>query len=256
MTKTQRFIKRNSSVFLSCVSCIGVVVTAITVAKDTPKALQLIDEADENTDTELSKWDKVRIAAPAYIPAIVSGTVTIACILGINVLNKRQQASMASAYAFLDQSYKKYRRKVVELYGDEADKEIMDAIAIEESQTVYPYATGILQNTAQYLEEDYSDPILFYDSFGHRYFQASLEQVMQAEYYINRDYTLSGCVSYNNFCDFLGLTHKEEGDRIGWNLEDGIYWIDFDHRKITLKNGMKCYSIETPFGPSLLDEYV
>ena len=42
-----------------------------------------------------------------------------------------------SAYALLDQSFKDYRRKLKELYGDEADKKVIEALAVEKSQTVY-----------------------------------------------------------------------------------------------------------------------
>ena len=51
------------------------------------------------------------------------------CIFGSNVLNKRQQASLASAYALLDTSFKEYKKKVIDLYNEEADIEIRNEIA-------------------------------------------------------------------------------------------------------------------------------
>ena len=46
---------------------------------------------------------------------------SIVCIFGANVLNKKWQASIASAYALLDSLYKDYKNKVKELYGDDAN---------------------------------------------------------------------------------------------------------------------------------------
>lgn len=106
--------------------------------------------------------------------------------------------------------------------------------------------------------EDYSDPILFYEPNGRTYFEAPLEQVLMAEYYINRDMVLGMTVTLNDLYVWLGLDPTDYGETVGWTLMDEIYWIDFNHRKIHLEDGQSCYVIETPFGPSaeaLSDEY-
>ena len=246
------FAKRNASTILTCLGGIGVVATSILAVKATPKALKLIEEAEKEKGGELSKWDKVQIAAPKYIPAVLIGTTTVACIFEANILNKRQQTSLASAYVFLDQSYKKYRRKVVELYGEETHNEIVKAIAIEEAEPVYMHASNFCTDCTQFLEEDYSEPILFYDEYGHRYFEISIEQVLQAEYHLNRNYTMRGFALLNEFYEFLGLEQTELGDEVGWVIEDdGSYWIDFNHKKFTLDDGLECYVIEMLFEPTM-----
>lgn len=60
-----------------------------------------------------------------YIPAAISGTATIFCIFGANVLSKRQQAALTSAYALLNDSYNNYKDKLKELYGEEAHQKIV-----------------------------------------------------------------------------------------------------------------------------------
>lgn len=92
---------RHTSTVLTCLGGIGVVATSIMAIKATPKALELIEEAKKEKGEELSKWETVKVAAPKYIPAMMTGVATIACIFGANVLNKRQQASLISAYASL-----------------------------------------------------------------------------------------------------------------------------------------------------------
>ena len=106
------FFKRNSSTILTCVGALGVVTTSVLAVKATPKALALIEAAKEEKGEELTPVETVQVAGPVYIPAIVTGVSTIACIFGANALNKRQQAALMSAYALLDSSYKEYKAKV------------------------------------------------------------------------------------------------------------------------------------------------
>ena len=104
------FIKRNSATILSFVAVAGVVATAITSANATPKAVRALDTAKLNKgEEELTKIEKVKIVLPVYLPTIITGAATVVCILGSNVLNQRTQASLSSAYAIVDQSYRDYR---------------------------------------------------------------------------------------------------------------------------------------------------
>ena len=64
----QQFIKRNASTILTCIGATGVVATAVMVAKEAPKALSLLEDAKEEKGEELTKWEKVKIAGPVYIP--------------------------------------------------------------------------------------------------------------------------------------------------------------------------------------------
>ena len=124
------FIKRNSATILSFVAVAGVVATAITSANATPKAVRALDTAKLNKgEEELTKIEKVKTVLPVYLPTIITGAATVVCILGSNVLNQRTQASLSSAYAIVDQSYRDYRNKVKELYGEETDNRIIEAIA-------------------------------------------------------------------------------------------------------------------------------
>lgn len=123
-------IKRSHvSTLLTCIGAIGVVATSIMAVKATPKATKLLEVSEEEKGEKLTKMEMVKIAGPAYIPAAVVGVSTIACIFGANILTRHSQASLASAYALLDRSYKEYRNKVNELYGEEADDEVRTKVA-------------------------------------------------------------------------------------------------------------------------------
>lgn len=227
------------------------VATSVMAVKATPKAVRMLEEAEKEKGQALTRLEIVQVAGPSYIPAAITGLGTIACIFGANALNKRQQAALMSAYALLDSSYKEYKNKLKELYGEETHQNVVNAIAVEKTNDVH--VTGSYLGTICDLsaEENDSEPRLFYDEHSSRYFESTIERVMAAEYHLNRNYILRGYSYLNEFYEFLGLEETDYGSVLGWAPNDeGMYWIDFNHRKAELDNGLNVYIIEMPFEPT------
>lgn len=246
-----RFAKKNAPTILTCIGSAGVVGTAVLTAKASIRASKLLEEAENEKGEELTVKESIRVAGPAYIPAVLVGASTIACIFGANILNQRKQASLASAYALIDNSYRQYKNKVKELYGEETHNNIIDAIAKEQPKEVHITAGGVISNYTQEIESD-SEPRLFYDEYSGRYFESTIEKVLLAEYHLNRNYILRGFARLNEFYEFLGLEPKDYGDAVGWDVCGEIYWIDFNHRKAVIgddNDSFECYIIEMPYYP-------
>ena len=129
LSKSAILVKRSAPTILTIIGSIGVVATAVIAVKVTPKATKLLEQAKEEKGEELTKFEVIKVAGPSYIPAAVTGVATIACIFGANVLNKKKQAAIMSAYALLDNSYKEYRNKATKLFGEDADRRIKEEIA-------------------------------------------------------------------------------------------------------------------------------
>lgn len=256
--KTALFLKRNSSTILTCIGAIGVVATAVTAAKATPKALKLLEKAKDEKREELTKLEVIKTAGPAYIPSVAIGASTIACIFGANAFNKRQQAAITSAYALVNQSYKTYKDKLKELYGEEADINIRDAIArdtFERDREVLGYAPGIAPLTTNEGETH-----LFYEEYLGGYFESTIEAVQNAEYHLNRNFAMRGYATLEEFYEFLGIKNPVMGcNCLGWDCsrlieEYEATWIDFDHRLTKITNdGLECYIISFPIEPVVLD---
>lgn len=246
----KQFWHRNASTVLTCLGGAGVVVTSIMAVKATPKALKKIESAEQEKGEKLSKWEIVKATGTTYIPTILVGASTIACIFGSNILSKRRQANLASAYALLNESYKQYQNKVKELYGEDAHQEIMDAIAAEKAKDVGITAESLCSNTCLTSDEACGDPVLFYDEWSNRFFESTIEQVIAGQYHTNRNFVLRGYTTLNELYDFLGLEPTDYGNTVGWAAEDELYWIDFNQRKVAINDDIECYIIETPWGPS------
>ena len=236
IAKTQLFLKRNSSTILTGIGVVGVVATSVMAVKATPKAILLIEQAKEEKGEELTKFEVVNVAGPVYIPAVVMGASTIACIVGANVLSRRQQASLMSAYAVLDSSYKDYKKKLKELYGEEADTEIRHEIVKDKHN-----------------DQEFSIPEgeeLFFDYNSLQYFHSTMEEVLKAQYRFSRNYAISGYATLNELCDPFGIGRVDWGDEVGWSREasDIFYnydWVDFINEKSVMDDGLEVTIIST-----------
>ena len=249
---TQKFLNKNSSTILTCLGAVGVVGTAILAATAAPKALQLLETAKEEKGEELTTMETVVTVAPAYIPAVAMGASTIACIFGANVLNKRHQAALTSAYVLIDTAYKDYRNKVKEMLGEDTDHKIREAIAMDKCERIDVYTPGYGS-----IDTD-GETRLFYEEYRGAYFESTMEAVINAEYHFNRNYAMRGFAYLNEFYEFLGLEKTKAGDVIGWDCERLMneyeaVWVDFDHRLVPLEDGMECYIIDMPIPPALMD---
>lgn len=250
-------LKKNASTVLTVLASAGVVATTVLAINATPKAIKCI-EADsvKNHDGDSKAYTKKEAVASAwkfYIPTAAVGVSTIVCILGANTLNRHQQATLTSAYALIQNSYKEYKEKLKELYGEEAHNKIIDSIVSEKAKNVDISASGGWYNSSLDFGECVEPEIIrtFYDDFSDRYFESTIEKVIQAEYHLNRNFLFKGTIALNEYYEFLGLEETELGNTVGWSSVNGdIYWIDFNHRKITLDDGMQIFVIEMIFEPS------
>lgn len=248
LTKSKFFVKRNASTILTCVGTVGIVATAILTAKASPKALKALENEKEEKGEDLTVPEVIKVAAPAYIPVVLTGAATIACIFGANILNKRQQASLVSAYALLDNSYKKYKKKVEELYGEDADIQVKTEMAKDEYN----------ENTAQKDEDD--GKRLFYDMYSNRYFRATNETVLRAEYELNRLLSQDGAVYLNDLYILLDIPKVDYGDYVGWSSAQmyEMYWdswIHFSHETIRLDDNLECVILQVTDPMPDFDEY-
>ena len=163
-TKLRRFcykskanFKHNAPTILTWLGAVGVVATAVLAVKATPKALQVLEAAKDEKGEDLTTLERINVAGPLYFPAVLTGVATLACIFGSDALHKKQHQSLMSAYALLESTYKGYRQKVKELYGEEADAKVQEEL--EKASQVEP------------------EKLLFYDMHMGEYFETECELV-------------------------------------------------------------------------------
>ena len=232
LANSKVFLKKNVSTILTCIGGVGVVTSTVMAAKATPKALRRLEQAEEVKGGDLTNLEKIQVAGPAYIPTILVCTSTLVCVFGANILNKRQQAALVSAYAFLDNTYKDYKKKANELYGEEADNHIREELSKDKYEE-----SDIPEDDGQQL---------FFDEFSGRFFRSTLEKVQRAEYRLNRDLVMRDWATINEFYELIDLPPVDGGDNIGWStcMNEQAYWqtwVDFSNLKTVTDDGSEYY---------------
>lgn len=221
----QKILRKMGPILLSALSCAGVIGMGIMSAKATEKRLS------ENTSETKPAWQY-------YVPTGAVGVLTIGCIVGAHILNRKQQALLLAGQLAIAQSYAEYKGAIHDRYGEETAIEIEKEIAVQKCKKTHLYANTITGSTT--LEPDIPSletPMTFQETMGGVIFESTLSKVIEAEYHLNRNFVLSGEATLKEFYDFLGLYSEPEDDEIGWSVDDEFYWVDFDHRMGRLENG-------------------
>jgi len=204
--KTLSFCKHNSASILTGFGVVGVIATAVSVAKATPLALDILEEQQEivmeKEMRHLTKFEEALCVLPSYIPSIALGLATITCIISSNHISKQKQAMLTSAYALLNEQYGEYRNKVTQIFGADGEAKVREEIAKD-------------HYTKDQLQEELSDVKLYYDPFSQQYLEKSTAEMQQAIYELNRMYALTGEMTLNNFYEFIGMPPTEVGHILG-----------------------------------------
>ena len=240
MNKMQYFLKKHSSTILTGFGVAGVVGTSVLAVKATPKAIALLEDAKQLKGEDLTPVEIIKVVWKPYIPAVLTGVGTIACICGINYLSAKNQATLMSAYALLEQGYKEYRNKVSELYGEDTDRNVKHEIV-----------------KAKYNGEEIKDPnkMLFFDYYSMHFFESTMDNVLRAESEFLKILEERTYACVNEYYDILALPHVEFGYQLGWfdvenNDPYNVNELEFNYEITTMDDGTECCVITTNMPPS------
>lgn len=212
----------------------GVIGTAVLTAIGTKNAMEDISKAKESNG-DMNASDKAIIAIPHYISAAGVGIGTIVLIFASNNLNKQQQASLASAYALLERSYKELREAVIKSVGEEKFQEIKQEI---------------IRARCTDIPEDIDDGVWFFDPLSGQNFVRTWDDMNAAQDAFIKLFEKQGYVDLNYFYDQLDLPETEEGIIYSW---DSAFMTDyktpnltFGFEKTVLDGGNEVWTIVYP----------
>lgn len=210
-------IKRSPEI-LTGIGIAGMVTTTVMAVKATPKAMKLLEEEQQRHSEKLTKIETVKAAWKPYIPAAVTGTISVACLIGANSVNARRNAVLATAYNLSETALTEYKEKVVETVGEKKEKEIRDKVAREhvEKNPVSPKEVIITGkgNT------------LCRDAISGQYFESDIEFIRKTVNELNRRLMSEMYIPLNDFYYDIGLERSIMGDDLGWNIDRGLIELD------------------------------
>ena len=233
----QKTVGKYSPQILTGIGIAGMITTTVLAVKATPKALTLIEEKKKELQSDaLTPVDTVKATWKCYIPAVSTGVLSAACLIGANSIGTRRTAALATAYKISETALHEYKDAVLESVGEEKVKEIKEKVA---------------EKKAQKLEIDEDDIIvttkgkdLCLDPWSERTFTSSMEAIKKTINELNNSmmFDMSGYASLNDFYKKLGLTPTKAGDVLGWNIMDGL--IEDDISSWITKDGKPCLVID------------
>lgn len=218
----------------------GLLGTTILAVRETPKALKLLENKKKELDVEkLSVKDTVKTVWKNYIPCAVLAVTSVACIVGASNISARRNAALAAAYAIGNKAFSDYKEEVINLLGEEKDKEIKERVAdkLLKENPVTNKEVIITDNNEH----------LCYDEITGRYFKSSQNKIKEAQNVINDRLRDEMWVSLNDLYYELCLPNVRVGDDLGWNVDDGYLDIILSSR--IAEDGTPCLTLDYSIGP-------
>ena len=228
MKSAQLWMSKHSPEILTGFGIAGMITTTILAVKATPKALKSIEKKKEdlelNTEDKLTISETVKAAWKPYVPAAVTGTVSVACLIGASSVNLRRNTALAAAYHLSETALSEYKEQVIETIGKNKERNIRNKVDKARVDKNPP-------NDKEVIITGDGDT-LCYDYHSGRYFKTSIDKLKKIENELNSRLLREDYISLNDFYDELGLSFTQMGDDLGWHVEKGLIEFSFSSQLV------------------------
>lgn len=204
---------------LTGIGIAGMITTTIMAVRATPKAIKLLEQAKEEKGEDLTKWETIKTAGPCYIPAVITGGLSVACSIGANSVNARRNAALATAYSLSESALKDYQEKLTQTLGEKKAQAVKDAIAKDKIDKDPVSKKEVIVTE--------KGDTLCYDPLFGRYFKSDIENIKKMVNELNRQMLIENYVSLNDFYYAIGLNGVKHGEELGWSVSDGYIELQF-----------------------------
>ena len=258
-SKTVMKLKKHSPEILVVAGIAGTVVSAVLACKATTKVAEILDETKGTLDTihegmetgaingqeyttEDGKKDTVVVYAQTgmklaklYAPAIILGTLSITSILASNNILRKRNVALGAAYAAIDKSFKEYRGRVIERFGEQVDNKLKYGIKAKKFEEIeVDPETGKekkVKKTVMVADPNLqSDYAVYFDSKSRNYetnpdYNRMFLKAQQA--FANDKLQTRGHLFLNEVLDDLDLPRTPAGQIVGWTKDGPDGYVNF-----------------------------
>lgn len=252
-------LKKHSPEILVVAGIAGTVVSAVLACKATTKVAEILDETKGTLDTihegmetgaingqeyttEDGKKDTVVVYAQTgaklaklYGPAIILGTLSITSILASNNILRKRNVALGAAYAAIDKSFKEYRGRVIERFGEQVDTELkygikakkFEEIEVDPETDKEKKVKKTVMVADPNLQSDYA---VYFDSKSRNYetnpdYNRMFLKAQQA--FANDKLQTRGHLFLNEVLDDLDLPRTPAGQIVGWTKDGPDGYVNF-----------------------------
>lgn len=254
-------VEKHSPEILMGVGVVGVVTGTVMACRATLKLNDILEEAQETRDkikevasnpnyedkyTEEDAKKDLAVnyiqtgvkVAKLYAPAVAVGVAGVGCVLASHDIMKKRNVALSAAYLTVDKSFKEYKQRVVDRFGEEVEKEIRYGIKAEEIvETVVDEEgneTTVTETVKTMNPTLYSDYARFFDEASPCWQndpEYNLMFLRAQQQYANDLLRAKGRLFLNDVYDMLGIEKTKAGQIVGWVYDrenpNGDNFVDF-----------------------------
>lgn len=258
--KTVMKLKKHSPEILVVAGVVGAVASAVIACKATTKVSRINEEAKDSIDTihesaekgvtpagetysvEDSKKDLSIVYvqtgikyAKLYAPAVILGTLSITSILASNNILRKRNIALGAAYATIDKSFKEYRGRVIERFGEQVDHELkynlkakkFEEIEVDPETGKEKKVKKTVTVADPNLQSDYA---VYFDQKSRNY-ETNMDYnrmfLKAQQQFANDKLQTRGHIFLNEVLDDLDLPRSPAGQIVGWTADGPDGYVNF-----------------------------
>lgn len=228
--------KEHSPLILSIAAGVGTLATSYLVGKASFQACDLIRKDEEElgtaSDPKQRLIERTKLVWKLYIPAAISATSTITCIVGANRVGLKKTLAAQTAFAVSERVYAEYRDKVIEEYGERKDQSIRDSIAAEHIKKTAPEQNMLISGPGN---------VLCCEMYTGRYFSSDMETLRKAQNELNHKLNMHDYATFDDFYELVGLARTSSSSQMGWESSK-LMALEFS--TVLTDDGRPCLAFE------------
>ena len=252
---------KHSPEILAGVGVVGVVGSLVMACKATTKLSDILEESkeqldkikevaadpayeekysqdDAKKDTTITYVQTAMKVTKLYAPSVILCASSLGCLLASNNILKKRNAALSAAYMTVDKSFKEYRKRVADRFGEEVEKEIRYNIKAEEITKVDENGNEVTE-TVKVMDgtddpNSYSDYARFFDESCAAWqndAEYNLTFLKAQQQYANDLLKARGRLFLNEVYRMLGIDETKAGQVVGWvynpDNPTGDNFVDF-----------------------------
>lgn len=259
--KVELKVIKHSPEILAGVGVVGVIASTVMACKATTKLSDILEESkdqldqiktvavdpayadkysedDAKKDTTITYVQTGVKVAKLYAPSVILCAGSLGCLLASNNILKKRNAALSAAYMTVDKSFKEYRKRVADRFGEEVEKEIRYNIKAKEVTTVDENGNEVTETVKVMDGTDdpntYSDYARFFDESCAAWqndAEYNLTFLKAQQQYANDLLKSRGRLFLNEVYRMLGIDETKAGQVVGWvynpDNPTGDNFVDF-----------------------------
>lgn len=237
VTKCSKWVIKHSVEIAMTAAGIGVAATVYTTSRATLKVNTIIK------DESLTKKEKIKKSIIPCAPAVGAIALTYTALIAMYICGKKKQAALLSLLVSTQQLLQNYRIETRKRIGEREEAEVY-AKAYEKT---HPVEDDIFPL------EPREDECIFIEPITGQVFTMTMSDLIYYEKELNKQYILTGSVTFDEWLSYLDVDSDELFSHYGWGYygyyQYGYQFLEFRHLKRTDKNGRVFYIIMYDYMP-------